>query len=108
MAEYLKKSFKKFKILRILNSRFRKETDELTERLDICKNCPHNSLNANTGSFKLKTYKALSDVFSFLTRAKIKNEDLKWSEEAQCTKCGCTLYYKAIEPQENCPIKKWK
>ena len=92
-------------IVNILKSRFKKETGEswVKERREICKTCPHNSLNNSTRTFKQKTYKLLSDFYTWLTRAE--NEDL-----GDCLKCGCNLYFKSKIDTEVCHADgdKWK
>lgn len=92
----------------ILNSRFKKETDEewVAQRREVCRICPYNSLNSPQRTLKQNLYKYLSDFYTWLTRAE--NEDL-----GECN-CGCSVYFKTRELEESCWSKeeygedKWK
>lgn len=53
---------------------------EAERRLEICRNCPFNSRNNNSGRFR---------------------------PDEHCTKCGCTLAAKTRSMESSCPIGKW-
>jgi len=93
------------KLWRIITSRFKKETGEdfIAQRREVCRTCPHNSLNSSERTLKQKVYKYLSDFYTWLTKAE--NEDL-----GDCLKCGCNLYYKSRIEDEDCVLEpsKWK
>lgn len=92
-------------ILNIIKSRFRTDYSSwVLRRRKVCFSCPHNSKNTNKSTIKLKIYKVLSSVFSFITMSK--SEDL-----GDCQECGCNIYYKSLiskEEGEDCPLKKWE
>lgn len=93
---------------RILKSRFIKESDEdwIRKRREVCRVCEFNSFNRNSWTFKQKTYKYLSDFYTWLTRAN--NEDL-----GECI-CGCNIFYLTKIAESACTAKeeygddKWK
>ena len=64
----------------------------MTKRIEICKNCPYNSINAQT-SFE---YKTLTGMHYFSVRPKV-----------HCSLCGCKLDYKVQSLRSNCGIEVW-
>lgn len=92
------------KILTILKSRFKKESDEkwIKERKEVCKKCPFNSLNTAQIPLKGKLLIKLSNLYNIITFSK--PEKL-----GNCTACDfCDIYYKSAEKEEECPKNKWK
>jgi hypothetical protein len=80
-----------------------KETPSFTDsRLAECKTCLYNSMNFNNYS--------LSDLVKLYL-----NKFLNWMllkegvNKGVCLHpdCGCDLYLKTKEPEEECPVKKW-
>lgn len=90
------------KVKRIVLSRFRKEKEEkwVAERRKTCKGCPFNTLNLERVPIKQKIINFLSDGYTWITNSK--SEDL-----GACSVCGCDLFYKTRESEENCPKEKW-
>ena len=92
------------KIWTIIKSRFTKpkESKEIKRRREICLGCEYNSNNIS----KLSTYKSflasLSAFYSWITGNK--DEDTL----GNCTACGCSIFFKSLEPYEKCPKEKWK
>lgn len=103
MTKWHKKVMKK--LLNAIQSRqnYRKEnklTLEQQKRLTICKNCPLNSDNKKVKSFKDKLFININKFLDFIC-------DIKVTEEAICTDCGCNLIHKTSQTEENCPKEKW-
>jgi len=92
------------KIYKILLSRFKKVEEKtfIRERRKKCKGCIYNSKN-NTDriSFKIRVVIFLSNLYNDLIGNK--TEDL-----GNCTKCGCDIFYKTQEEDEQCPDNQWK
>lgn len=90
-------------LIRILKSRFQKETDEefVKLRREICEKCLYSTRFTSRNTLRLKLSKALSDFYSFITMSE--NDDLY-----ECSICTCALYYKTRIPEEQCEKGKWK
>lgn len=91
--------------LRIITSRLKKpKKDKEVERLrEICKICDYNTKNVENISINKKIIIFLSDLYSWLTGNK-KEDNL-----ANCSICGCSIFYKTQEYQfEECPKGYWK
>ena len=88
------------KLCTIIKSRFKKETGEawVRERREVCKNCDFNDNNSLTRSFKLKVYKVLSNLLSYITRSKM--------ERLGFCQCGCPIAEKTAEITESCWSKE--
>ena len=92
------------KIKTILLSRIKhnKEEQWIERRREICLKCEHNTLNGGSligYRFFLATF---SSLFSKLMgRAK---EDVL----GECGLCGCSIFYKSAEKEENCLAGKWE
>ena len=103
MTEWQKEVMKKLKNIILSRQNYRKDnilTLEQQQRLKICKSCPLNSDNKKVKSFRDKIFIKLNKFFDFLF-------DIKVTEEAICTECGCNLIHKTSQTEENCPKKKW-
>ena len=92
------------KIKTILLSRIKhnKEEEWIERRREICLKCEHNTLNGGN----LKGYRFFlatsSSLFSKLMgRAK---EDIL----NECSLCGCSIFFKSAEKDENCIAGKWE
>ena len=75
-------------------------TEKQQKRLNICKGCPKNSDNKKVKGIKDKIFIKLNKTIDLLFNIKV-------TEEAICTKCGCNLIHKTSQTEENCPEKKW-
>lgn len=88
-------NFKKYKIIRIINSRLRgrKYTGDFhRERYKVCKNCEFNSLHNSKNTLKYKFWSLMNFKKVF------------------CTICGCDIFLKTSEELEECSYNppKWK
>lgn len=92
------------KFKRIIFSRFKKPKEEpwIKKRREVCKNCPFNSKINKTNSFKVIIIMNLSKLFSKITNRIMDNL-------GECLICGCSIYYKSAEKEENCEAtpSKW-
>lgn len=80
---------------------YKKERTELQiKRLNKCKNCPINSDNKKSKSFKDNFYILLNKILDFIIRVEA-------NENSICTDCGCNLIHKTSIKEEVCPQKEW-
>lgn len=92
-------------IITILKSRLKKENEtELTkQRRIMCNTCPTNSKNQEKPSLKTKILIFLSDLLTLI----MLREKTTLGTCAH-PDCGCDIYYKTQEVEEECPEEKWK
>jgi len=86
-------------------SRLKKKNQEdyVIKRRRICAVCSWNTKNQETLSLKVRTIKALSDFYSWIT-GNAEEDNL-----GNCTACEiCSIYYKSFEETEDCEKGKWK
>ena len=90
------------KLFRILRSRFIKTKQEswIEHRRKICSTCPLNTQNLKNVSLKIKILIKLSNFYSFITLAKFR-------ELGTCSLCGCPIFFKSQDKEEECEANKW-
>ena len=92
------------KIKTILLSRIKhnKEEEWIQKRRLTCLECNYNTLNGGS----LKGYRfflaIISSAYSKLMR-RAKEDVLN-----ECSLCGCSIFYKSAEKEENCLAGKWE
>lgn len=64
----------------------------ISERMDICNNCPYNSRNAQVSD----EYRSLNGNNYETSRS-----------EFHCSLCGCVIQYKVSSLDSNCGIEYW-
>lgn len=93
---------RKSKIVRILRSRFKEVGDDevFNHRKNKCLYCKHNSKNGGKVTWLGRILIFLSNFYTAVTLSK--SEDL-----GNCTACGCDVFYKSKEKDEDCPKGYW-
>jgi hypothetical protein len=94
------------KLKKIFLSRLKETIDEewKTKRRETCLGCKHNTLNGGS----LKNYRfilaTLSLLYSQITGNKSKDR------LGECNLCGCSIFYKSDEKDEDCKHRpsKWE
>ncbi len=92
------------KIITIIKSRLikPKEDKEIKRRREICSGCCYNSNNSRSLSNYKLFLASLSNFYSWLTDNS--EEDVL----GNCLKCSsCSIFYKTMMKEENCPDNKW-
>jgi len=99
------KIWKLLKTIRIVaQSRLKKtKTSALVEyRREICKQCEYNTLNLERIPLRKRIIKKLSDFYSLITG------NAEVDVLGNCSVCLCSLYYKSLEDEEECPDGRWQ
>lgn len=97
-------TFNTFKIIILSRIRKTKESEQVKDRRNICLSCQYNTKNQTKLSLRVRVVKFFSDLYSLVT-GNIKKDILG---NCSAPGCGCSIYFKTSEPEENCPINKWK
>ena len=96
-------TFNTFKIIILSRIKKTKESEQVKDRRNICLSCQYNTKNQTKLSLRVRVVKLFSDLYSLVT-GNIKKDIL-----GNCTACEvCSIYYKTLETEENCPKEKWK
>jgi hypothetical protein len=94
------------KVRTILLSRFknRNEKEWVSERRGTCLSCECNTLNGGT-LYGYKFFLATASQWYSKLTGKIEEDTL-----GECSICGCSIFYKSAEEEEDCAHEpsKWK
>lgn len=93
---------RKLKIIILSRLNKPKYNSEIKRRRSICLGCKYNSGNSEKANYKIFIIRKLSRILSFIF-GKIKEDNLN-----ECLACGCSLYYKTQELEEDCIKGYWK